>query len=142
VAWAQRVECPFILFKGKPRLKCSDMKIDIHILQKYAIGDIEVVVNPIGRYDNGIWYSLYTSAEYSLEPLPGSDGKNAAPITASIDRTGVISFNADRQVMVKVKYRDLVKTVKVSNPNPPPPPKLKPDPEKKEKVKTVKDSGK
>ncbi|MCE1248999.1 MAG: hypothetical protein LWY06_20365 [Firmicutes bacterium] len=138
VAWAQRVECPFIFFKGKPREKCIDMKIDIHILQKFAIGDMEIVVNPIAKYDNGIWYSLYTAAEYSLEPLTGSDGKEI-PITAVIDRTGVISFKNDRQVMVKVKYRDLVKTVKVSNPNPPPPPKLKSvDEEKKESAKISK----
>ncbi|MHC9544550.1 MAG: alpha/beta hydrolase [Vulcanimicrobiota bacterium] len=132
VAWAARVDCPFILFNGKPSTKCIDMRLDVQFICMFSVGPTEIIVNPIGIFDNGMWYSLYTNAQYSIEggtlellekPGEAEPGETASlqkpKVTASIDCTGVLQFNEDRIVTVIVKYEDLERKVTVQNPNPP-----------------------
>jgi hypothetical protein len=131
VAWAARVDCPFILFKGKPSSKCIDMRLDVQLVRMFNVGPAEIVINPIGIFDNGIWYSLYTNAVYSIQgnaqeepdkPCTKAPTELSSPqqpkITATIDSTGVLQFNEDRVATVIVKYGDLTRTVTVENPNP------------------------
>ncbi|MBI2266162.1 MAG: alpha/beta hydrolase [Armatimonadetes bacterium] len=66
VAWAARIDNPFILFNGKPATRCVDMRLDVQFIRIFDVGPVEVVINPIGIFDNGTWYSLYTTAEYSM----------------------------------------------------------------------------
>ncbi|GEM_PF-2543635 len=133
VAWAARIDCPFILFKGKSSSKCIDMRLDVQFIRMFNVGPVEIIINPIGIFDNGMWYSLYTNAGYSIQggesekpEMPGETQLSELPspqhpkVTARIDCSGVLQFNEDRITTVIVKYEDLVRTVKVQNPNPPP----------------------
>jgi predicted alpha/beta superfamily hydrolase len=122
--WAERVECPFIMFKGKDASKCTDIRLDIEVVRKFSVGDPEVVINPIGYFDNGMWYSLYTSAYYYMSGVgPAGEvlGKmsSARKTKASVDKTGVVSFNGEREASVKVRYNNIIKMVTVANPVPP-----------------------
>jgi predicted alpha/beta superfamily hydrolase len=124
VDWAERVECPFIMFKGKPATKCTDLRLDIQVVRKFSVGDPEVVINPIGSFDNGMWYSLYTSAYYYMSGIgPAGEvlGKmsSSRKIKAGVDNTGVVNFNGDREASIKVRYGNIIKMVTVKNPVPP-----------------------
>lgn len=125
VAWSQRIECPFIMFKGKAPQKMDHWRVDIDHGRQYALGELRTVVNPVAHFNNGIWHSLYSSARYCLH------GKTEAVI----DHTGRIEFNGARQVTVKVDYEGHEKTITVKNPTPPPEPK-KAKSEKEEKKST------
>jgi len=131
VAWAARVDCPFILFKGKPASKCLDMRLDVQYIRMFNVGPTEIIINPIGVFDNGMWYSLYTNADYSIQgSAPEADVQSGEKepddaealqrrkVTATIDCTGVLQFNEDSIATIIVKYQDLTRTVEVRNPNP------------------------
>lgn len=104
--WSERVECPLIFFKGKPAGKLKRIRLDTEIIRMFSIGPHRIVVNPVGFFENGSWYSLYNLAEYSIE------GKSKA----NIDETGILQFNNAPDATVTVRYRDLKETVTIINP--------------------------
>jgi predicted alpha/beta superfamily hydrolase len=130
VAWARRVECPFILFKGKQVNKCVDIRLDIQRVRQFSVGPVELVVNPIGYFDNGMWFSLYTLAEYSIEPVESSKfdahkkdsnktilGEGMSEL--AIDNMGVVSFGKHKKAKVTVRYDGVERSVILDNPHPP-----------------------
>lgn len=110
VAWSRRVECPFIIFKGKRAREAVDLRLDINLVPQFAVGPHRMVVNPVAKFDNGLWYSLFSSAKYSVE----GSRKNAA----RIDPTGILIFNGERRARVNVRYRDIKRAVTIENPYP------------------------
>lgn len=154
--WADRVECPFIMFKGKPPNKIIDIRLDIQAIKRYSVGPFRYIINPVGFFDNGIWYSLYSSAEYSiaeyiektnLKDIDGNivykDSKSFDEVLPSeiveeeivpqlkpgpeIDNTGVFRFNRAKSVKITVKYMSMEKSIIVENPHYEPPVKDKKD---------------
>ncbi|MFP4497026.1 MAG: alpha/beta hydrolase [Vulcanimicrobiota bacterium] len=108
VDWSERVECPFIFYKGKKAKKADWMKIDVEHVKQFSIGPLRTVINPIAHFDNGMWYSLFNSATYGLGE------KNEA----EIDETGILEFNNSRFAHVIVKYQELEETLVIKNPEP------------------------
>jgi len=108
VAWSERIEYPFILFKGKPRKKMVKLKINVEKVRQFAAGEYRVVVNPVATFDNGIRYSVYKTAEYSI----GQKSK------ATIDETGNLHFNGARYACVQVKYGNIEESFVLKNPVP------------------------
>lgn len=108
IAWSERIECPFLFFKGKPASRLEKVKLDVVSVRQFAVGPTRLVVNPVAYFDNGLRYSLYTKAEYSI----GEKSK------ATIDKTGVLQFNGARYAYVIVKYKDFEESIVIKNPAP------------------------
>jgi predicted alpha/beta superfamily hydrolase len=114
-AWSERIDCPFILFKGKPSSQLLKMRLDVQQFRQFSVGPNQFVINPIGFFDNGMWYSLYASASFSIE------GKSPAVI----DETGVLQFNNAPEAKVIVRHSGKEESVLVRNPDYKPPAKPK-----------------
>ncbi len=103
--WAERIDCPFVFFKGSREGRIEKIRLDIQKVPHFFAGPKKYVINPVGYFDNGIWYSLYTSAKYSIEGKSG----------AFIDRTGVLQFNNAREATVKVLFDHVSEKVHIVN---------------------------
>ena len=106
IAWSKRIECPFIFFKGKPAHKIKKLKLNVQKVRHYAVGPYRYIINPVATFDNGMWYSLYDTAKYSIE----EGGK------ATIDETGVLNFNGADFAVVRIQYQNLDESIVVKNP--------------------------
>ncbi len=106
IAWSKRIECPFIFFKGKPAQKIKKLKLNVQRVRHYAVGPYRYIINPVATFNNGMWYSLYETAKYSIE----EGGK------ATIDKTGVLDFNGADFAVVRIQYQDLDESIVVKNP--------------------------
>lgn len=106
IAWSKRIECPFIFFKGKPAEKIKKLKLNVQKVRHYAAGPYRYIINPVATFDNGMWYSLYNSAKYSIE----------AGSRATIDETGVLDFNGSDFAVVRIQYQHLDESIVVKNP--------------------------
>lgn len=106
IAWSKRIECPFIFFKGPPAQKIKKLKLNVQKVRHYAVGPYRYIINPVATFDNGMWYSLYDTAKYSIE----EGGK------ATIDETGVLDFNGADFAVVRIQYQNLDESIVVKNP--------------------------
>ena len=106
IAWSKRIECPFIFFQGKPAKKVKKLKLNVQKVRHYAVGPFRYIINPVATFDNGIWYSLYDTAKYSIE----------AGSKATIDETGVLDFNGSSFAAIKVEYKHISETLVIKNP--------------------------
>lgn len=106
IAWSKRIECPFIFFKGKPSHKIKKLKLNVQKVRHYAVGPYRYIINPVATFDNGMWYSLYDTAKYSIE----------AGSKATIDETGVLDFNGADFAVVRIQYQNLDESIVVKNP--------------------------
>lgn len=99
--WAKRVEFPFVMFAGRADKKVIDFTIFPEVFHNLE-GKAVAAINPVADFTNGIRYSLYNQAKYSVT------GK------AQIDDKGILQMNGEKVVTVKVEYEGIVKEIAVT----------------------------
>lgn len=99
--WAKRVAVPFLLFKGKHEGKIKDFSLAVEAV-RIGDGSIKYLVNPVGEFDNGVIYSLYKTASYTIS----GSGK--------IDDSGIFTLGNDKEAEITVKFENIEKKIKVT----------------------------
>lgn len=69
VFWADRLDCPYIFFKGKPQGNLVKMEVHLQAIRQFSVGPVHYLVNPVGFFENGMRYSLYANATYTVEGM-------------------------------------------------------------------------
>lgn len=103
IDWSKRVEYPLILFKGKT---ASTKPVSWKIYPErtpYKYEKYDWIINPMADFDNGMCYSLYRQANYSIE------GKSAA----TVNERGEVTLNGETNAVVVVKYQGEEQKVEV-----------------------------
>lgn len=94
---AERVEYPFIFFKGTTPARFQ--RVEIHTGRSPSrTSPGSAFVNPVADFSNGLRYSLFTSATYTI-----ADARRA-----TVSSAGVVAFNGDASTDVLVTYGDVV----------------------------------
>jgi enterochelin esterase-like enzyme len=105
VDWAKRIENPFIVFAGKPARKLEKVKIAVDYLPIDRSKQSYQRINPIMKYDNGLTFSASYAAEYEI--LNPEDGE--------IINDGVLKFNSDNSLNIRIKHKDFEQDFTVEN---------------------------
>ncbi len=100
--WAARVDLPLIFFKGKPANRMEKIEVKAQRLQ-YPYDNIKWVINPVAYFDNGLRYSLFREAEYSVV------GESAV----TVSKSGEVNLNGESSAVIKVLYRGFATNVNI-----------------------------
>lgn len=102
LSWIARLPYPLILFKGKQAMKRMNFQIHTEVIKSAVTpGKYFLRLNPVVDMDNGLRYSLATTAQYTL--LNPNDGK--------VNSDGSFHFVSTNDLTVLIEYEDIKQTV-------------------------------
>jgi hypothetical protein len=102
--WKERIKYPLILFAGENNEAISNIEVKLEVIKGVNSKKYYLRLNPILTRENGVKFSLCTSAEYSLL----NEG------VAKINDDGSFEFLKEEDFEVKISYRDWQKIEKIS----------------------------
>lgn len=96
-AWAGRIQYPLILFKGNHATKRTSFVIHTEVIKSLSSARFFLRLNPVVEMDNGLKYSLSTTAKYTL----------LNPEAGRVNKDGSFEFSATKDLEVEIEYQDL-----------------------------------
>ena len=102
-AWAARVQYPLILFKGNKATKRTNFVIHTEVIKSSSGTRFFLRLNPVVEMDNGLKYSLSTTAKYTL----------LNPDAGRVNKDGSFEFSTMNDLEVEIEYQDLKQKVTI-----------------------------
>ncbi|MGF7060109.1 alpha/beta hydrolase [Brassicibacter mesophilus] len=104
LSWSERIAYPFIFFRGKEAKEIKSIKTEVQVVSDGTAKGIFNILNPVVEMDNGIKYSLYKFADFSLEN----------EIDGSINDKGFFEFTTNKDLKAMVEYKDYQEKIAIS----------------------------
>ena len=96
-AWAARVQYPLILFKGNPATKRNNFAVHTEVIKSSSSARFFLRLNPVVDMDNGLKYSLSTTAKYTL----------LNPVAGRVNKDGSFEFSGTSDLEVEIEYQEI-----------------------------------